>query len=86
MLSIMNLRQTACLAKAFTMRVMIGVKNVIQVFLRIPAIHDVRPDMTHITSNARLLIISMACNVIHMAKPQKHIFSAHFRVMYSRYP
>ena len=32
--------------------------------LRIRAIHDVRPDMTHIKSNAMLLIISMACNVI----------------------
>ena len=32
--------------------------------LRIPAIHDVRPDMTHFKSKARPLIMSMACNVI----------------------
>ena len=43
---------------------------------RIPAIHDVQPDMTHFKSNARLL----------MPKPQNHIFSVHFRVMYSRHP
>ncbi len=29
--------------------------------LRIPAIHDVRPDMTLFKSNARLLIKSLAC-------------------------
>ncbi len=32
--------------------------------LRIPAIHDVRPDMTHFKCNARLLIKSVACNLI----------------------
>ena len=37
----------------------------ISILLRIPAIHDVRPDMTHIKSNTRLRIIPMACNVIH---------------------
>ncbi len=35
-------------------------------YLRIPAIHDVRPDMTHFKSNARLHILPMACNVIHV--------------------
>ncbi len=35
-------------------------------YLRIPAIHDVRPDMTHFNSNARLLIMSISCNIIHV--------------------
>ncbi len=63
--------------------------------LRIPAIHNVRTDMTHFKSNARLLIMSMACNVIcyiglswtNIWKyPKNAIFLAHFRIMYSRYP
>ena len=43
--------------------------------LRIPAIHEVRPDMTHIKSNARLLIISMACNITHGFKAEGVLFT-----------
>ncbi len=36
------------------------------VSLRIPAIHDVQTDMTLFKSSVMLLIMLMACNVIHV--------------------